>query len=745
MRYLLLLSLLLSLTAFADPQTRPKIGLVLGGGGAKGAAHIGILNVLENNNVPIDFIAGTSIGAYIGGLYALGYNADQIEDIMFNVDWDKGFSDFIPREDLQYADKQLRDEYNITLRLGYSDATLKTASGLLLGQSAFQLLKLSTGVVSEFESFDDLPIPYRAVAADIVTAETVVLNHGSLVQAMRASSTVPGVVEPTVIDGRQLVDGAIVNNMPVDVVKLMGADIIIAVDIGSPLLTQEEINLPIDVLDQLSNILTINTTKRQIDLLGEKDLLIRPDIGALSTSDFSQMSVAMALGKKSALENKHKIQSLSLDDKQYSQYTRDKNLKKEQWIKAASRPVVGIQYENDSDVAVEIIERQLGISVGDLVSKEKLDDAISRIYALDIFDTVNAEFIDANAGRILVIKTRAKSWGPNYLHFGFSWQGDFSSDSQVSLDIAYILTDITDNGGQWKNEVSLGWESLLATEFYQPLDTDHDYFSRARVQYRQEKYAPGRFTQNNSRPALTYHYGQFSLGLGNSYTDNGISEMGVLAEIGQMNFEDSAYDVLDYYSMGTYLSFGFDNLNSINFPTQGNKLSLDFYLRKDQYAHPFLDNTENSSLEINFDWRGAVGVRQHTFVGVTSLATVLSDDDFTIRASELGGFLNLSGYHKDEFIGAHKVFAAAVYQYDLGRSIFGNAGLPLYLGGSLEMGNVWGINDSVKIDELITSGSLFLGTDTSFGPAVFGVGSGVALDRNKGNDIRAFFSLGKNW
>ncbi|HEY7867018.1 MAG TPA: patatin-like phospholipase family protein, partial [Psychromonas sp.] len=506
LRYVLLLSLLLPLTAFAEPQTRPKIGLVLGGGGAKGAAHIGILKVLERNNVPIDFIAGTSIGAYIGGLYALGYNADEIEEIMFNVDWDKGFSDFIPRENLQYADKQLRDEYNITLRLGYSDATLKTASGLLLGQSAFQLLKLSTGVVSEFESFDDLPIPYRAVAADIATAETVVLNHGSLVQAMRASSTVPGVVEPTVIDGRLLVDGAIVNNMPVDVVKLMGADIIIAVDIGSPLLTQEEINLPIDVLDQLSNILTINTTKRQIDLLGEKDLLIRPDIGELSTSDFSQMSAALDLGEKSALENMDKIQSLSIDSKQYAQYNRQKNAKKEQWIKSASRPIVAIQYENDSSVAVEIIERQLGISVGDMISKEQLEDAISRIYALDIFNAVNAEFIDRDDGRVLVIKTRAKSWGPNYLHFGFSWQGDFSSDSQVSLDLAYILTDMTDNGGQWINEVSLGWESLLATEFYQPLDTEHDYFSRARVQYRQDKYAQGRLVQNIIRPEFTPNY-----------------------------------------------------------------------------------------------------------------------------------------------------------------------------------------------------------------------------------------------
>jgi len=744
-RYLLLLSLFLPLAAFAETQTRPKIGLVLGGGGAKGAAHIGILKILERNNVPIDLIAGTSIGAYIGGLYALGYNADEIEEIMFNVDWDKGFSDFIPRENLQYASKQLRDEYNITLRLGYSDATLKTASGLLLGQSASQLLKLSTGVVSEFQSFDDLPIPYRAVAADISTAETVVLNHGSLVQAMRASSTVPGVVEPTLIDGRLLVDGGIVNNMPVDVVKLMGADIIIAVDIGSPLLTQEDINLPIDVLDQLSNILTINTTRRQIDLLSEKDLLIRPAIGELSTSDFSQMSAALVIGETSALENIDKIQSLSLDDKQYGQYKQQKNAKKAQWIKASAQPIVEIQYENDSQVAKEIIERQLGISVGDLVNKEKLEDAISRVYALDIFNAVNAEFIDTDAGRVLVVKTRAKSWGPNYLHFGFSWQGDFSSDSHVSLDFAYILTDMTDNGGQWINELSLGWETLIATEFYQPLDTEHDYFSRARVQYRQDKYAQGRFTQNNPRPELTHNYGLLSLGLGNSYTDNGLSEIGLLAEIGQLNFEDSAFDVLDYYSTGAYLSFGYDNLNSINFPTQGNKLSLDFYLRNDQYADPFLDITENASLEINFDWRGAVGVRQHTFVGISSLATVLSDDEFSIRASELGGFLNLSGYHKDSLIGAHKVFGAAVYQYDLGRSIFGNAGLPLYLGGSLEMGNVWGINDSVKLNELITSGSLFLGTDTSFGPAVFGVGYGVALDPDEENDLRVFFSLGKNW
>ncbi|MGB5443950.1 MAG: patatin-like phospholipase family protein [Psychromonas sp.] len=743
LRYFFLLFILLPSIACAE--TRPKIGLVLGGGGAKGAAHIGILKVLERNHVPIDFIAGTSVGAYVGGLYALGYDAQEIEEMMFNVDWDKGFSDFIPRQNLHYEDKQLRDEYNINLRVGYSDAKIKMPSGLLLGQSVFQLLKLSAGAVGQFAHFDNLPIPYRAVATDMATAEAVVLNSGSLVDAMKASSTVPGVVYPTIIDDRLLVDGGIVNNMPVDVAKLMGADIVIAVDIGSPLLDKKDINLTVDVLDQLSNILTINTTTRQIDLLDEKDLIIRPEIDQLGTADFSMMSTALALGEKSALENIDKIQALSIGEQQYADYQRQKIIKKERWIKNLSKPVVEIRYENDSKVEQEIIKRELGINIGDVVSKEVLDAAISRLYALNRFDAVNAEFIDRNAGRVLVVKTRAKSWGPNYLHFGFSWQGSHSSDSQVSLDLAYILTDITDNGGQWKNELSLGWESKIATEFYQPWDNHHDFFSRARIEYKQDKYAEGLFSSDLIRPEITNTYGLASLGLGYHFTQNGLSELGVLGEIGDINFDNNEYPSLDYSSLGGYLSLGFDDLNSINFPTRGNKISVDLYLRNDQYDDTFLGNSEDSSVEVNLDWRGAIGLGKHTLMGISSLSTVLSDNDFTIRVSELGGFLNLSGYEKDAIIGAHKVFAAAVYQYDLGSKILGNSGLPLYLGTSLEAGNVWAINDSVNLNELITSGSLFLGTETSFGPAALGVGYGISRSDGVDNEVQLFFSLGKTW
>ncbi len=678
MRYFLYLFTLFILLVNVA-QARPKVGLVLGGGGAKGAAHIGILKVLEKNNIAIDYIVGTSIGSYIGALYALGYNADEIEIIMLNTQWEKGFSDFIPRENLQFSDKELRDDYNITFRLGYSASEFKVPGGLLLGQSALQLLKLSTDTFGEFSSFDELPIPYRAVATDIATSEVVVLSSGSLSQAIKASSTVPGIVEPTKIDGKLLVDGAIVNNMPVNIVKKMGADIVIAVDIGSPLVAQEDLKSTVDVLNQLSTILTINTTNQQKQLLTENDLLIRPEIDELSTTNFSIMSDALVLGEQAALENIEQIQSMSLSDEQYSQYRLEKKQHSEKWFNSLSQPIIAIKYENDSKIDPGIIAQHLSLSIGDVANKQQLDEAISRVYALDRFDQVNA---------------------------------------------------------------SIGWEPMIATEFYQPFDLKQDFFGSARLMYNTEKYAENEFNLLQSRPELVNQYGQARLGAGYNYTGNGLSEIGILGEIGRIKFEAIDYENLDYTSLAAYISIAYDNLNSINFPTQGNKLSLDLYLRKDKYDHIWANTSDEPSLEINLDWRGAFGIGRHTFVGISSLATVFTDNDVSIRVSELGGFLNLSGYQKDALIGAHKVFVAAVYQYDLG---YGEMGLPLYLGTSLESGNVWALDDNIALDELVTSGSLYLGTDTSFGPVVIGLGYSKSFASYLEDDLRIFFSIGKNW
>lgn len=748
MRKFSLILILLITTTFV--QARPKVGLVLSGGGAKGAAHIGVLKVLEENNVAIDYVVGTSIGSYVGALYAMGYQANEIEQIMLNTNFDKGYSDHIPREQLQFEDKHLRDHYNLTFHLGYSDGTLKMPSGLLLGQSALQVLKHSIGEIGELDSFDNLPIPYRAVATDIATAKPYILKSGSLSQAIKASSTVPGALEPIEIEGHLLVDGGIVNNMPVDVAKSLGADIVIAVDIGSSLQNKQEIQNTVNVLDQLSTILTTNTTKEQKAFLTDKDILIRPQIDEMSTTDFSKLEDALLLGEKAALQNLQQLQHLSLTDSNYHAYQQVKELTKQEWQEKIARPVVEVIYDNQSHINQSFIAEHFDIQAGDIINKQQLADAIQAVYALDYFDFVNGEFKDTHKGRTIILTTKAKSWGPNYLLFGFAWQGDLSDESILSLDFAYRQTDMSVQNASLLYEFTLGWEPMAAVEFYQPIDDSYDSYLRLRAQYKEEKLAENgdlqtSLSENRYRPEFHDKNVLAKAGLGYHFAYNGISEIGILAQRGELSFEEDELDNAGYYSYGTYLLLGYDDLNSINFPTSGNKVTLTIIARNDNYMRSIKAVNEDNNIQANFDWRGAFSIQNHAFVGMASATTLVNDSDFSIRWTELGGFLNLSGLQNDSLIGVHKIFGAAVYQYDIGRDVPGGTGLPIYLGGSLEAGKVWGLEESVSATDLITSTSLYIGTDTSFGPAVIGLGYAQDFENELDTQVRIFFSIGKNW
>lgn len=720
-----------------DVQSTPKIGLVLSGGGAKGSAHIGVLKVLEQHRVKIDYIAGTSIGAYIAGMYALGYSADEIEEKMMNTPWDNGFSDTIPREDLHYEEKQQKDQFNIPVQIGYSDNQLKAPSGILIGQTMSQLLRSSTDLVAEFESFDHLAIPYRAVAADLATSLPVVLDKGSLVNAMQASATVPGALQPMILDGKMLVDGGLANNMPVDVVKAMGADIVIAVDIGSSLASKEQIKTTVDVLNQLSTFLTSATTERQKQLLTDKDILIRPDVGLLSTTDWSIMPQALALGTKAALNYELQFSKLGSSPQIFDQYLAYKSQKRQEFTTPLSQPVTRIVYKNNSTVSEAILSNAFAVELDKPISQNQLKKAVARVYALDKFEHVDTEFTDDEQGRTLILKTRAKSWGPNYFKLGFSLQETFTLDTVLQLDLAYVLTDITENGGSLTNELTIGFEKKLATEFYQPLGKNHDFFARARMQWAKNRWSGS--NQNELADELVKSAYDTNLSLGYNLNDYAIIEAGFVGEIGEIGYKNLDTPSPDYKSFGSFLHFGFDNLNSINFPTEGNQILIDIALRNDHYQTDFFGIDQDQTLQFNADWRGALSFGQHTVVGIASYAKVSGDGLYSVHVSQLGGFLNLSAFQKHELVGSQKAFGALVYQYDLGKDIFGLDGRPVYLGTSLETGNVWLIKESANLDDLIVNGSLFLGTDTALGPAAFGIGIG-----DDGNNS-VFLSIGKNW
>lgn len=698
---------------------RPKIGVVLSGGGAKGAAHVGVLKVLEEHHIPVDYIAGTSIGAYVAGMYALGYSATEVEAIMMGVDWDSGYSDTIPRNVLSYRDKKLRDRYNIPLNIGYSEGEVKAPSGVLRGQTMSQLLRQSTDLVQQFGDFNALAIPYRAVATDLETSLPVVINHGSIVKAMQASATVPGALQPTQIDGKLLVDGGIANNMPVDVVKAMGADIIIAVDIGSPLVKKDKLDSTIAVLDQLSNFLTNASTEKQKQLLTDKDVLIRPAIDALSTTDFTIMPLALTLGKEAATNQLVKLQKLSVSEEQYAAYVEGKKAKGQVVMADVSHVIKDIVFDNQSKVSLNLLKETLELKPGQNITKDELNEAIKRIYALNKFERVDAEFVEGEEGRVLTVTTRAKSWGPNYFQLGFNWEDDFSSDSAISFDMAYTMTDLTINGGEWRNEVKLGFERLFATEFYQPLNRDQEFYSRARYQYDVHNW--DLYDNNNRAFVFDKKTHTVELGIGYNYVLQGVVELGLVAEKGVIINDAWLSQDFDFNSYGAYLKVGYDSLDSISFPTSGNHITLNVYVRKENFDD-VVEYQNDYSVQIEADWKGALSVGNHAFVGKASLATNNNDGFNTLHLSDLGGFLNLSGYHKDSLTGAHKIFGAFVYQYDLGRDALGMKDYPLYLGLSLEAGNVWFERSEVSLTDLIYASSLYIGTDTTMGPAALGFG-----------------------
>ncbi|ESE39882.1 patatin-like phospholipase family protein [Shewanella decolorationis] len=700
---------------------RPKVGLVLSGGGAKGAAHVGVLKILEEHHIPVDYIAGTSIGAYVAGMYSLGYSASEVEAIMMGVDWDSGYSDTIPRNVLSYRDKQLRDRYNIPLNIGYTEGEVRAPSGLLRGQTMSQLLRQSTDLVQQFGDFDTLAIPYRAVATDLETSLPVVINHGSLVKAMQASATVPGALQPTQIDGKLLVDGGIANNMPVDVVKAMGADIIIAVDIGSPLVKKDKLDSTIAVLDQLSNFLTNASTEKQKQLLTDKDVLIRPAIDALSTTDFTIMPLALTLGKEAANGQLDKLQNMSVSAEEYAAYVEAKKAKGKLLIANVAHPIKEIVFDNQSKVSLNLLKETLNLEAGQAVTKDELNDALKRIYALNKFERVDAEFVEGEEGRVLTVTTRAKSWGPNYFQLGFNWEDDFSSDSAISFDMAYTMTDLTFNGGEWRNEVKLGFEKLFATEFYQPLDRDQEFYSRARYQFDVHNW--DLYDNNNRVFVFDKKTHTIELGIGYNYVLQGFIEFGLVGEKGVIVNDAWLLKDFDFNSYGAYLRVGYDSLDSISFPTSGNRITLNVYVRNEDFDDVVDNNKNEFSVQVEADWKGALSVGNHAFVGKASLATNNNDGLNTLHLSDLGGFLNLSGYHKDSLTGAHKLFGAFVYQYDLGRdALLGMRDYPLYLGLSLEAGNVWYERSEVSLSDLIYASSLYIGTDTSMGPAALGFG-----------------------
>ena len=445
---------------------RPKICLVLSGGGARGAAHVGVIKVLEEYRVPIDCIAGTSMGALVGASYATGMSVAEMETIIEGISTELLFKEEPPRQELSMRRKQ--DDYTILFspEIGIGSDKLGVSKGLVTGVQLETVLR-QLSKAKGFHRFDELPIPFRAVATDLVTGKAVIFSEGELANVMRASMSVPAAVAPAEFGGMMLVDGMLTSNLPVETARAMGADIVIAVNVGTPLLKREQLNGILGVSNQMLSILTEQNVQASIASLKPTDLLISPELGDFSTGDFDDLPRIVPHGEAAARMMAERLAPLSLPADEYAALRRRQLVTTEPDL----RPVDEIQFENLQRVNPQAALAVMETRAGKPIDQQTLDSDMRRLYGTGDFEHVNYRFLEEPGRRVLTVDAVEKSYGPDYLRFGLGLSSDFQGDAYYNLLISYRRTWLNSLGAEWRTDLQLGRTSSLVSELYQPLDS----------------------------------------------------------------------------------------------------------------------------------------------------------------------------------------------------------------------------------------------------------------------------------
>ncbi|OHY88662.1 serine protease [Vibrio rotiferianus] len=734
-------SFLIATPSFAkhleEDYSRPKIAVVLAGGGAKGAAHIGVLKALEEMNIPVDIITGTSMGAYVGGLYATGMSADEIESFIYSVDWNSGYRDRVDRSQRRVRDKEYEDRYQITTDLGLRFGEVRSPTGVVQGQNMLRILRETTGNLGRFDSFDDLAIPYRSVATDIVELEEVVLDNGYLVDAMMASMSVPGALPPYELNGHMLVDGGVVNNMPVDVARAMGADIVIAVDISTDYKTKEDFTGLFTVADQLSNYLVRRSTQEQAETLHGDDVYIRPDVGQMETVEFNKMPGAFQAGYEITKKLESKLKGLSVSNAEYQEYIEHKQAARKDLEYGDERVVDQIVLVNNTHYTDVLLTNRLELDTGRQLTTAEIEKAVENLYALDRFELITYHFEEIEGVNLLVFEVNEKSWGPNYLNFRFFLEDDFNTDSQYGIGMSANFTNLNSHGAELTFNVDMGTDKLIEAELYSPVLSSQQLFVSSKLNYNNENrnwpfsdienpdigsvydFLPVSYTEfiaelaAGVQPTLWQEFR-----VGGRYTKGEI-EASTIASAG----------TFDYNRLGVFANYRLDTLDDFAFPTRGMLIDLDYLVSHDKSPEDFRQTNvegdiEDTVYEITARFKGAVTHSRHTLVGQAEYSFVESkNSSIPLDPRELGGFLNLSGIPRNSLIGQNLFYTSLVYRYKWMDNDFGLFEAPVYLGASLEHGGVWSDND-LKLHEapLYNAASVFFGVDSPVGPIMLAYG-----------------------
>ena len=709
-----------TLSSASGPESqnaRPRICLALGGGGARGIAHVGVLRVLQEMRVPVDCVAGTSMGAVVGSLLALGMSIEEIEEVALTTDWEAMSSDRPPRREMSFRRRQDDVSRLVDFEVGVGMQGLKLPRGLIQGQNLLVFLRNLGQEYALIKNFDRLPVPFRAVATDIETGESVIIGRGDLPQAVRASMSVPAVFSPAEVNGRMLVDGGLFANVPVDAARAMGADVIIAVDVGYPVVDRTRLKSGLEIADQTVTLMMRAGTEAQLAKLGERDVIIVPALGETSSAAFDSAVEIMKTGEAGAIGMADMLARYSVSEDEYAALTQPRS----GGAPATELPIVReISARVNAKMSEEAIHDWINQDVGSALDIATLERDMQRIYGLGVFEIVDYSLLPVDDGTKLRINATQKSWGPNFLKFGLSLQEVFDGESDVAIGARFTVTQINALAAEWRNDIQIGSNGRIFSEFYQPLNYGSPYFLAVGALGSSTLLTIYEDLGDDAIGQVKFHDIGLQFDLGKAVHSLGEIRLGLLwgrsqrrlsvgdpddvrladvdTDIGELvlNFEHDSFDQVPFARDGTLAAFSAAaSMSQLGATAEFQRYSLNYL------------TAWSSGL-----YTASLGLEIQTYQNLSAGSVV--------EPFALGGFLRLSGLHRNELTGNHLLLGKVILMRRLDAMSFGS--VPLYFGSSLELGNAWQDEDQVSLGSVLLSGSAYFAADTFLGPIYLGGG-----------------------
>ncbi|MDQ2747244.1 MAG: patatin-like phospholipase family protein [Acidobacteriota bacterium] len=708
------------------PQ-RPRIGLVLSGGGARGFAHVGVIKVLEKNHIPVDYIAGASMGALVGALYATGRTPDEMENLIETLDWDELLRGKPKFDDLTFRRKEDRRNLPGAIALGGKGGRLNLPSSLNPGQQIGLVLDRLMLPYGTETNFDNLPIPFRCVATDLVKADTVVLKDGSLAQALRATMAIPAVFAPVELNGKILADGGILNNIPTDVAKDMGADIILVVNIETQLGDRTSLQDLVGILGQTFYVATVENSRRS---LRQADFIIAPDLKNYGTFDFTAGKEIVELGYAGAEAKVGLLKSLALNDEDWQNYLAARQSK----ARPAIAPVPEFtQIEGtENPKAIRKIERKLDDRYeGKPLNENALAKDLTELTGTERFDNLGYGTIrrgDQTGLLVRLYDPRERVSRTTVLEVGAEVNNFESDDVNFNARARLTLFDAGGDGSEWRNDFSLGSRTFFASEFYRPLAKTR-FFAAPNAFYEDRKVS---FYADGDRLAeYSFRAAQAGIDLGFSANRNSELRLGysigylqAARRIGNIELFSDARGKESFAS----LKWNYDTRDSAQIPTRGTELrsSLNYYFD----APGANGNFAQAESRIN-SFR-SVGDKNVVF-GFGGAGTTFGKTAPLFQQFTLGGLFNVGGYGSGEFRSSNYFkggFGALRETFSLPPYIGGK----LYVGGWYEAGSAFENLRTANYRQSVTGGAAL---QTRIGSIFLG---GSVNERGR---PRLYFSLGR--